>query len=80
MLINQFGDIWFQDANLLEIYEEAMPLYRKFFEGPKVMKSAHHRLIEKGDLDLATYIGPKDENERYDIDLTFATKNFRKLN
>ena len=80
MLINQFGDIWFQDSNLLEIYEEAMPLYRKFFEGPKVMRSVDHSLIEKGDLDLATYVGPKDEEGRYDADLVFATKNFRKLN
>ena len=57
-----------------------MPLYRKFFEGPKVMRSVDHSLIEKGDLDLATYVGPKDENGRYDADLVFATKNFRKLN
>mgnify|MGYP000385907193 CR=1 FL=1 len=57
-----------------------MPLYRKFFEGPKVMRSVDHSLIEKGDLDLATYVGPKDEEGRYDADLVFATKNFRKLN
>ena len=57
-----------------------MPLFRKFFEGPKVMRSLDHRLIEKGDLDLATYIGPKDQDEKYDSDLVFATKNFRKLN
>ena len=26
------------------------------------------------------YIGPKDESAKYDPDLVFATKNFRKLN
>ena len=45
ILINRFGDIWFQDDHLLEIYEEAMPLYRKFFNGPRVLKNIDHFLI-----------------------------------
>ena len=66
-----------------------MPLYRKFFVGPKVLKNMDHFLIEQNrdhvfnqnhqSINLVTYVGPKNDENKYDSDLIFATKTFRKL-
>lgn len=61
-----------------------MPLYRKFFSGPKVVNNMDHFMIEqsgtKSDINLVTYIGEKNSEGKYDPDMVFATKSFRKLN
>jgi hypothetical protein len=44
-----------------------------------VLKNVDHLSIDRADLALATYIGPKTYG-KYDADLVFATKQFRKLN
>jgi hypothetical protein len=53
-----------------------MPLYRKFFDGPKVLRSLDHLAIESNidTVNFVTFIGD------YDPDIVFATKNFRKMN
>lgn len=59
------------------------PLFKKFFNGPKILKSTDHLLIEQGSPStkfLVTFIGPKNSDDKYDPDLVFASKNFRKLN
>ena len=83
LLVNQSGDVWFQGQELLDVYEDAMGLFRKFFKGPKVLRNLDHLLIEQSgsgkDLNLVTFIGEKIDG-KYDADLVFATKSFRKLN
>ena len=67
---------------MLDIYVDLLPLFKKFFNGPKVLRDMDHFMIEQGSestLNLVTFIGQKTDS-KYDPDLVFATKNFRKLN
>lgn len=86
ILINKYGDIWFQDRSFFEVFGQAIHLYDAFFQGPKVLNSLDHLLLEQGEhghgkTHLVTYIGERDPSTgKYDPDLVFATKQFRKLN
>lgn len=48
ILVNKYGDIWFHDEKLPQIFEQAVHLYFSFFQGPKVLHSLDHLLLEQG--------------------------------
>jgi len=59
ILGNKFNDVWFQELNLVALFEKEIQYFYKYFEGPRVLPSLDFMLSSQShenDLHLVSYI------------------------
>lgn len=77
ILGNKFNDVWFQELDLVEVFQKDIQYYYKFYEGPRVLPNIDHLLCAQSgenDLNLVVYMKDMKNLEQLQV-----TKEFRKM-